>query len=336
MPDVRLRELGLDDDDGIAAYVAIENACLVDAPWWHASSVFRQTMLMTHGDDGEVGRFFLVVPDDAADPAAPVGALAVHASDYDNLDQAFLQLFVHPEHRRRGFGRAAFELAYDEVRAMGRSKVTWFGWESEQTSGFAAALGFEPKSLVVSRRQHLAELEPGLADRLYADALPHAGGYELRRVPGRMPEDLLPEFVEATAAINDAPLDDLDMEDEVFTPERNRAFEEAQLASGNRLYRIVARHVASGQIAGVTSLAVDGDRPSAHQLDTSVVRSHRGHRLGVLLKADMVRWLAEAEPLLQTVDTFNADSNDHMVAVNELLGYRVMGRELHFQGTLGG
>jgi hypothetical protein len=25
-----------------------------------------------------------------------------------------------------------------------------------------------------------------------------------------------------------------------------------------------------------------------------------------------------------------------MVAVNELLGYRVMGRELHFQGTLGG
>lgn len=326
--DVQLRELTLDDEGGIAAYVAVENACLVDAPWWHSSSVFRQTMLMRHGDQGEVGRFFLVVADGEA---APVGALAVHTSGYDNLDQAWLELYIHPDRRRRGFGRTAFGLACDEVRAMGRSKVAWFGWESERTSGFAAALGFEPKSLVVNRRQHLAELAPGLAERLYAEALPHAAGYELRRVAGRLPDDLLPAFIEATSAINDAPLDDLDLEDEVFTPERNRAFEEAQLASGNRIYRIAACHVATGEVAGVTSVTVDGDRPTAHQLDTSVVRAHRGHRLGVLLKADMMRWLAEAEPLLETIDTFNADSNDHMVAVNERLGYRVMGREHHYQ-----
>jgi len=66
----------------------------------------------------------------------------------------------------------------------------------------------------------------------------------------------------------------------------------------------------------------------------SVVRSHRGHRLGLLLKADMMRWLADAEPELEQLDTWNMESNTHMIAVNERLGYRVMGREMQFQRRL--
>jgi hypothetical protein len=65
-----------------------------------------------------------------------------------------------------------------------------------------------------------------------------------------------------------------------------------------------------------------------------VVRDHRGHRLGLLLKAGMLLWLAETEPQLESVDTWNAESNDHMIAVNEQLGYRVMGRGLQFQRML--
>ena len=79
-------------------------------------------------------------------------------------------------------------------------------------------------------------------------------------------------------------------------------------------------------------MTVDSENPAwGEQEDTSVVRAHRGHRLGLLLKADMMRWLAEAEPQLETLDTWNAESNDHMIGVNERLGYRVMGRELQFQ-----
>ena len=72
----------------------------------------------------------------------------------------------------------------------------------------------------------------------------------------------------------------------------------------------------------------------AEQHDTSVVRSHRGHRLGLLLKAEMMLWLREAQPQLESVDTWNAESNDFMISVNELLGYRIMGRELAFQKTV--
>ena len=35
-----------------------------------------------------------------------------------------------------------------------------------------------------------------------------------------------------------------------------------------------------------------------------------------------------------TIDTFNAESNDHMVGVNDAIGYRIMGRELEFQKSL--
>jgi hypothetical protein len=48
----------------------------------------------------------------------------------------------------------------------------------------------------------------------------------------------------------------------------------------------------------------------------------------------MLLWLAEAEPQLETVETWNAESNDHMIAVNEQLGYRVLAREVQFQRAL--
>jgi hypothetical protein len=137
---------------------------------------------------------------------------------------------------------------------------------------------------------------------------------------------------EMVASINDAPLDDLDIEDQVFPPERIRKYEETQLVRGYRLHRVLARHRETGELAGHTVVAVDSVRPHiGHQHDTTVVRSHRGHRLGLLMKSDMNLWLAESEPGLRTVDTWNAESNDHMIEVNETLRYRWMGRGIELQ-----
>jgi RimJ/RimL family protein N-acetyltransferase len=326
---VDLREFGLGDEASIATYVEIGNACLVDAPWWHPDTVFRQTMAMRHVEDGEGSRYFLVA---AEGEDRAVGRAAVHTSELDNRDVARVELEIRPDRRRRGYGTRALESAFDVARAMGRSRAGWYGWVGERTAGFAKARGVEPKSVAVHRRQHLGELEAGLADRLYAEAEPHARDYELLRIRGRTPDELLPSLAEATAAINDAPLDALDMEDEVFTVERVRSYEQTQLDRGFRLYRILARHRPSGELAGLSVVTVDSQDPRlGNQQDTSVVRGHRGHRLGQLLKADMMRWLAEAEPRLATVETFNAESNDHMVRVNERLGYRLMGREYQYQ-----
>jgi hypothetical protein len=125
------------------------------------------------------------------------------------------------------------------------------------------------------------------------------------------------------------------VEDEVFSPERIRAFEAAQAAHGRRMYQLVARHRETGVLAGHTVVGVESDRPwFGSQFDTSVLRAHRGHRLGLLLKIGMLRWLAEAEPQLRLVETWNAASNDHMIAVNEILGYQVVATATAFQGHL--
>ena len=150
-----------------------------------------------------------------------------------------------------------------------------------------------------------------------------------------MPQDLLDAYVDAVAAINDAPLDDLALDDEVHDGGRIRQYERCQELSGYRLYRVLARHRVSGAIAGHTVVAVRGDRPQlGDQHDTTVVGAHRGHRLGLLLKAEMMLWLREDEPQLRTIVTGNAASNKHMIQINEQLGYRVAYREIMWQRSI--
>ena len=330
---MEVREFKPDDTAAVAAFVAIDNARHIDAPWMLPATTYRREMIMRHGWDGETWPHFLGYAD-----GEPVGFLYVVASSWDNPDLAWVALVVHPDRRRRGIGTALAEASFDVCRSLDRSLVGMDGWESPATRGFAASIGMAEKSRTINRRQHLDEVPPSLIAGLYDEAAAHAGDYRLERVAGPSPDGLLEELSLVAAEINDAPLDDLELEDEDYSPERMRAVEDAYQASGQRFYRVLARHRRTGALAGHTVVTVASDTPEhGEQEDTVVAREHRGHRLGLLLKADMVRWLTggdggrPAEPALRTIDTYNAESNDLMVGINERLGYRVMGRSLEFQ-----
>lgn len=80
-------------------------------------------------------------------------------------------------------------------------------------------------------------------------------------------------------------------------------------------------------MAALTQVGVDPADPGwGHQMNTAVTRKHRGHRLGLLAKIAMLELLAAAEPQLERVVTWNAESNRHMIAVNEALGYTILGQ----------
>lgn len=325
---MELREFTADDAESIRIAVEIENAHhATDSPWQHPQTAYRQEMEMRHGWDGEVSRWFL-----AYAGQVPVGLGSVGTSEWDNLDLAWLGLAVHPDHRRRGHGTRALAQLLEVAGAMGRHVVGIDAWEDLGAAAFAATTGFAPKAQAINRRMALDGVDLADVRRLRDDAAGAATSYELVRITGRTPDDLLEVVSQMTAAINDAPTDDLEVEDENYPPERIRAYEDAQLLGGSRLYRLVARHRGSGELSGHTVVSVDVERPAlAEQHDTSVVQAHRGHRLGLLLKAEMVLWLAEAEPQVATVDTWNAESNAQMIAVNDVLGYQVMGREIQYQ-----
>ena len=77
-------------------------------------------------------------------------------------------------------------------------------------------------------------------------------------------------------------------------------------------------------MAALTQLEDDPDSPEwGHQGLTAVARPHRGHRLGLLVKAAMLDWLASAEPQLEQIETGNAGANEHMIAINEALGFTI-------------
>jgi GNAT superfamily N-acetyltransferase len=104
---------------------------------------------------------------------------------------------------------------------------------------------------------------------------------------------------------------------------------EKRLAAGPRRFLVTSvEHLPSGSLAGFTTLSVPSelDRPVTQQ-DTLVLPGHRGHRLGMLLKAANLVALTQRMPGRPSVITFNAEENRHMLDVNEKLGFVPIGYE---------
>jgi hypothetical protein len=93
---------------------------------------------------------------------------------------------------------------------------------------------------------------------------------------------------------------------------------------GRRVVETVARYVPTGRLVGYTQVQVSPETPTlGYQQDTLVVREHRGHALGLRLKAANTLAVMEHLPELTGIRTWNADDNTHMLAVNRRLGYDV-------------
>ncbi|CAN5541097.1 GNAT family N-acetyltransferase [soil metagenome] len=317
------------DVDGVLA--VYEAARALEMSHWPSNTVSSFRAHLRFGWDGE--------PSEVAalhdGTGRVIGALEVSLPRRDNVHLGGVGVTVDPPLRRTGLGRSLFQTGIDRLVADGRDVLLSDCFEHSAAMGFLEAMGLKQAAADAERRLDMRELDVERLDREYAAAERHAEAYELVRLPGRVPEQLLDSVVTMTAAINDAPTDDLEVEDEVFTPERIRSFETAQLAHDRRLYRLVARDPVSGELVGHTQVAVEAERPWwGWQFDTTVVPAHRGHRLGLLLKIAMLRWLAVDEPQLRTLDTWNAVSNAHMVHINEVLGYRVVAHGVAWQRHL--
>jgi GNAT superfamily N-acetyltransferase len=328
---MEIRKVSPDDSSACAQAVAVLQAATeVDSPEVIIDTPKSFAAGLKHGWDGDPGEAFL-----ATDGGVPVGLLSVEAPTYDNTNLAWFEVEVHPEHRGRGIGTVLLHRGFDRARELGRTSLGFSQWDLPRADAFARRHGFEQKAIEVNRRQDLDRVDWATVDKLYDEAAQVATDYELVRLIGELPEELLDPMVALTASINDAPTDDLDIEDDVYTRERLRAYEQAQAAHDRKLCRVIARHKHTGELAGHSAVTVENERPHiAWQADTAVDRAHRGHRLGALVKTGMLRWLREDQPAVTLIDTWNAESNDHMIGINEQLGYRIIARTIAYQRAL--
>ncbi len=260
----------------------------------------------------------------------PVGWARVELPVHDNPHLAAVELQVAPGDRRRGTGRALWAGVLQAAREQRRRAVVVEAPEGSALAAFCAAAGATPRLVDVRRHQRLDRLDPSRVGALRAEAERAAAGYRLEAWVGPTPPELRGALAKATEALNDAPLGTLDYDDERWDAARVAARDAAVAGAGLRMHTVLAL-AADGTAAGLTDVAVAEDGAYAWQWGTAVAAGHRGHRLGMLLKATMVERLRALEPALEVVSTWNADSNAHMVAVNEALGYLPVGRGSEWQ-----
>lgn len=270
-----------------------------------------------------------------------VGEANLHLPLKDNLHFSAVWLSVRPAWRRRGVGSALLAEVERQARLAGRTTVCVEADTAPDRP--AAADAFAPRhgyaKALVNVRSDL-DLPEGSLDALLApleaQAAPHAADYDLLTWWDDVPDAWLDERAALAARMStDAPLGEIDAEEEVWDAERVRAQFATARAMGRRMVETVAVHRPSGHAVAFTDLAVAEHTPDvAYQWDTLVRADHRGHRLGQLVKAANLRALRTGLPGVRRVVTWNAEVNEPMLRVNRALGFRPTGLNTEWQKHL--
>ncbi|MCQ1955318.1 GNAT family N-acetyltransferase [Arthrobacter sp. zg-Y826] len=287
-------------------------------------------------------------------PGGPiVGVALVNLPLTDNLHTGTVNVVVAPSARRQGVGTqlyaAAEKLAAADNRRMLMAETDHL--LSSDTAGpvtgavptipqdaaaaFATGLGFRLELVDRISRLELGSTAAGAAVLQQAGAAAGAG-YELEFWSGACPEDLVEAYARLRQKMStDAPMGGLDLAEEAWDEARVREAEGLARDMDAEVLVSAVRHVATGELAGHTVLEVFRNNPAVvYQDDTLVLESHRGNRLGMLLKAANLVRLREVVPEALRVYTWNAEENRHMLSINEQLGFRAVGYSGEWQKEL--
>ena len=218
-----------------------------------------------------------------------------------------------------GIGAAVLAGLLDRARADERTSVIAWGDHTQAAHAFWTGLGAELRYTEQESRLDMTTVDPQLMAQWI-----EAGPTDLQLVnwDRSCPEEWIDALVATANAMNDAPTDDLEMADTVVDAAMVRTEIEARTARGLE-YRGVLAVTADGEAAGTTEVFVNRHRPAASwQWSTVVLPAHRGRGIGRWVKAAMWQRLRASEPEVTALQTGNAASNTHMLAINNAMGFQ--------------
>ncbi len=264
----------------------------------------------------------------AVDGDRVVGALRTILPVRDNTSVAILDIAVHPAARRRGTGTALLAEGVRLAAEAGRTRLLVEVDEPDDAAPGRAFLTRHGFACDLQETRRDLVLPPDL-DRLAAleeEARAASRGYALRTWTDRTPDELLDDRALLEERMStDVPHGDLAVEPERWDGARIREYEALHRERGRTV--LSAGAVRDGRLVAFTDLQIPlADPRRAAQGATLVLREHRGHRLGTLVKAAVLREVLATRPQVERISTYNADTNAPMVAVNEALGFAPAGR----------
>lgn len=228
------------------------------------------------------------------------GGLDVFSAD---RGRAFASVVVHPERRRRGIGCALWAVVSTHLAEIGARRTVTFTGDDDDSKRFVEARGFRIESTEITSAVDPRRLPPPPAP---------PPGIELYPLSG-FAGDPEPVYQADRDSMRDEP-GPFDPSGLTYAIWRRIIWDhpECDLDLG-------AAVVAGGVVVGTTFLYADRDTGRAMNGGTGVVRAHRRHGLGLLLKQHSLGWAAAAG--ITRVITQNDDTNAPMLAINRKLGY---------------
>jgi GNAT superfamily N-acetyltransferase len=332
-PVTRLEIVAVRDDAAATLWHAVDDATRSgDVPADPLSEVLPR--VLQPKETGERTELWLGMVDD--EPVA-IGELVLPVLDNDA--NATGEVRVLEEHRRRGHGSAMLAQLRERACAEGRRRL--FGEITEPLAAdevpagvmFAKAHGARPVLFEIRRVLDVRTLDRERLAELDREARQRADGYSLVQWVDRAPDEVVDDLAMLKGRMSvDVPLEEMEWDAEKYDADRVRALEATVAARRRRVVVTAARHDATGRLVGYTDIGVNIDRPRvAYQWDTIVLSEHRGHRLGMLMKVANIDLLRRTIGGVEIVNTWNAAVNEHMIAVNEAMGFRAAERERQWE-----
>lgn len=241
----------------------------------------------------------------------------------------------------RGIGTAAYDLIERTAREAGRTVLqswaqhpdapgprltppTGFGSIPEdRVARFYLRNGYTLEQI---ERESALDLAGSAAtvDRLHAEAEAAAEGYRVVQWQVPTPPERVAGYAWMKSRMStDTPMGALEFDEEQWDAERVARHDRKALDGGRTMLVTAAQHIGTGELVAFNELVLGPDPTGpSHQEDTLVLREHRGHRLGMLVKCAGLRtWRAQIAPRSPRVITYNAEENRPMLDINEAIGF---------------
>ncbi len=226
------------------------------------------------------------------------------------------------KHRRKGIGLAIAKLIHG-FAVEKEKRIIIGGTVDEGGRAFNRLIGGVEALEMRDSRLNMDDVDWNMVEKWEQEGAERSPDTALEFCTS-IPEGLLENYCKKyTEVMNQMPLDELDVGDQIFTPELWRKLEETSTKTGETWLTAMLREK-NGDISGLSDVIYHPSKaPLLSQQLTGVDQNYRGQGKGKWVKAAMLLKVRKEFPDIKSVFTGNATSNAPMLSINERMGFKL-------------